>query len=63
VGGYPVLDPGEALKDSDMDGMPDEWEDANGLDKKASSDAKLFSLDKNYTNLEVYLNGLVQNLF
>ena len=63
AGGYPVLDSGEALKDSDMDGMPDEWEEANGLDKKASSDAKLFSLDKNYTNLEVYLNGLVQNLF
>ena len=63
AGGYPVLAQGEALPDTDKDGMPDEWEDANGLDKKSSSDAKLFSLDKNYTNLEVYLNGLVQNLF
>ncbi len=63
VGGYPALDSGTAPLDTDRDGMPDEWEDANGLDKNASADGKLFTLDKNYTNLEVYLNSLVQDLF
>ncbi|MBQ3998990.1 MAG: pectate lyase [Paludibacteraceae bacterium] len=63
VGGYPTLQGGTAPKDTDRDGMPDEWEDANGLDKSASSDGKLYTLDKNYTNLEVYLNSLVQDLF
>ena len=63
VGGYPTLNAGTAPTDTDRDGMPDEWEDANGLDKYASADGKIYTLDKNYTNLEVYLNGLVQNLF
>ena len=63
VGGYPTLNVGTAPKDTDRDGMPDEWEDANGLDKNASADSKNYTLDKNYTNLEVYLNSLVQNLF
>ena len=63
AGGYPVLAAGSTPLDTDRDGMPDDWEDANGLDKNASSDNKLYTLDKNYTNLEVYLNSLVQNLF
>ena len=63
VGGYPVLKTAEAPKDIDRDGMPDEWEDANGLDKNSADDGKLYTLDKNYTNLEIYLNSLVQNLF
>lgn len=63
AGGYPVLAAGSTPLDTDRDGMPDEWEDANGLDKNASSDNKLYTLDKNYTNLEVYLNSLVHNLF
>lgn len=63
AGGYPVLDAGTPLTDTDRDGMPDEWEEANGLDKNASSDGRLYTLDKNYTNLEIYLNSLVQDLF
>ena len=63
VGGYPTLDAGTAPTDTDRDGMPDAWEDANGLDKSSSNDGKTYTLDKNYTNLEVYLNSLVQNLF
>lgn len=63
VGGYPSLNAGTALADSDRDGMPDAWEDANGLNKNASADGKNYTLDQNYTNLEVYLNSLVQNLF
>ena len=63
VGGYPILNSTEAPKDTDRDGMPDEWEIANGLDKGASSDSKLYTLDKKYTNLEVYINGLVRDLY
>ncbi len=63
VGGYPNLDPGSARTDTDRDGMPDEWEDANGLDKNSAADGKLYTLNQDYTNLEVYLNSLVQDLF
>ena len=63
VGGYPTLNSTEPPLDTDRDGMPDEWEDAHGLDKKSSSDNKLYTLDKDFTNLEVYLNSLVQDLF
>jgi hypothetical protein len=63
VGGYPTLNSTEAPKDTDRDGMPDEWEIANGLDQGASSDSKLYTLDKKYTNLEVYINGLVRDLY
>ena len=61
--GYPDLAAGEALTDTDRDGMPDVWEDANGLDKTSSKDGGSYTLDKNYTNLEVYMNSLVQDLF
>ncbi len=63
AGGYPALNPRTALADTDRDGMPDAWEDGNGLNKSASSDAKLYTLDKNYTNLEVYINSLVGDLY
>lgn len=63
AGGYPDLKSGTTPKDTDRDGIPDEWEEEHGLDKNASSDGKAYTLDKNYTNLEVYLNGLVQDLF
>ena len=49
--------------DTDRDGLPDAWEDEHGLDKSASADGKLYTLDDNYTNLEVYLNSLVQDLY
>lgn len=63
VGGYPTLNGGTAPADTDRDGIPDEWEDANGLDKSSFNDAKLYTLNKDYTNLEVYLNSLVQDLY
>ena len=37
--------------------------DANGLDKNNSEDGILMTLDKTYTNLEVYLNSLVADLY
>ena len=45
--------------DSDNDGMPDSWEKDHGLNP-GQADNNLFTLDKNYTNLEVYINLLVQ---
>lgn len=58
VGGWPVLKAGKALKDSDGDGMPDVWESEHGLNPKSASDASAYTLDKDYTNIEVYLNSL-----
>lgn len=60
VGGWPVLKVGKALKDSDGDGMPDVWESKHGLNPHNALDASDYTLDGNYTNVEVYLNGLVQ---
>ena len=56
VGGWPELRGGQALKDADLDGMPDAWERRfspnQGLEMNASDD-----LDGDgYTNLEEYLN-------
>ncbi|WP_318344682.1 pectinesterase family protein [Flagellimonas baculiformis] len=59
VGGWPELKSGEAPKDSDQDGMPDAWEKAKGLDV-GKDDSMSFTLDKEYTNLEVYINSLVE---
>ena len=50
--------------DTDNDGIPDEWEKANGLNLNDASDALTYSLDKKgyYTNIEVYANSLVENI-
>lgn len=50
--------------DTDRDGMPDEWETANGLDLNDANDASLYTVDTNkvYTNVEVYLNQLVEDI-
>jgi len=63
VGGWPVYNSKPALKDSDGDGMPDEWEIKNHLNPNDPSDGNKYTLDKNYTNLEVYLNSLVEHLY
>ena len=50
--------------DTDKDGIPDEWEKANGLNPNDANDALTCSLDKKgyYTNIEVYANSLVENI-
>ncbi|WP_321287379.1 T9SS type A sorting domain-containing protein [uncultured Sunxiuqinia sp.] len=62
VGGWPVLNSTEAPTDTDNDGMPNTWEDSNGLNKTDAGDAKLTTVDGKYPNLEVYLNSLVSNI-
>jgi len=60
VGGWPVLVSLPATVDSDHDGMPDDWETANGLNPKNDSDGSLDIDGDGYTNLEEYLNRLVR---
>jgi hypothetical protein len=48
--------------DTDGDGMPNAFEEAHGLDPHNPSDGNGTDLsDAGYTNLEVYLNGLVED--
>jgi hypothetical protein len=55
VGGWPLLSAGTPVVDSDLDGMPNAWENANGLDPFDSADAAE-NLDGDlYTNIEEYL--------
>ena len=60
INAWPVLKTLPAPKDSDADGMPDDWEKKHGLNPNDANDASTFKLDKNYTNIEVYLNSLVE---
>ncbi len=59
VGGWPTYNSTAAPADTDFDGMPDAWEAANGLNLSIAADRNYYTLDANYTNLEVYLNSLV----
>ena len=52
---------GTAPTDSDHDGMPDSWEESNGLNPNDPADAHgTYLSDAGYTNVEVYINGLYQ---
>lgn len=52
-----------AIKDTDGDGMPDSWETAHGLNPDNASDGNEVSLSREgFTNLEVYLNSLVDSI-
>jgi len=58
VGGWPEYRAGTALKDSDDDGMPDDWEIKNHLNPNDPSDASIDRNGDGYTNIEDYLNGI-----
>ena len=58
MGGYPEYQAWEPYKDSDNDGMPDEWETANGLNPNDASDAVKDCNGDGYTNIEKYINGI-----
>ena len=57
VGGYPEYN-GTPYVDTDGDGMPDEWEKANGLNPNDPSDANKDCTGDGYTNIEKYINGI-----
>ena len=57
VGGWPELKSTAAPKDSDGDGVPDDWERRFGLNPSDPSDANLDKDGDGYTNIEEYLNG------
>jgi hypothetical protein len=58
-GAWPALKSGPAPQDTDQDGMPDAWEKKNNLRPTAAADAAQYTLNKRFTNVEVYLNSLV----
>ncbi|MDB4664984.1 hypothetical protein OAE97_01405 [Verrucomicrobia bacterium] len=58
VGGWPELKSLPAPVDTDDDGMPDEWELANGLNPDDSKDGIEDINNDGYTNVEDYLNSL-----
>ncbi len=59
--GFPALNSLEAPADTDGDGMPDEWETANGLNPNNAEDGPA-TAENGYTNLENYLNSLVAHI-
>lgn len=63
VGGWPTYSQTTAPTDTDGDGMPDEWETSKGLNPNDKSDGAKYNLSASYTNLEVYLNSLVEGTF
>ncbi len=61
AGDYPKYNSDSALLDSDGDGIPDTWEFNHNLNPYDAGDGK--SMTKSgYTNLEIYLNSLVDGL-
>ncbi|MFO7934766.1 MAG: T9SS type A sorting domain-containing protein [Bacteroidales bacterium] len=60
VGGWPALEGSDPPADTDHDGMPDDWEDTMGLNKDDPADRNGDLDGDGYTNLEEYLNELVE---
>ena len=58
---WPTLASAPAPADTDHDGMPDDWETANGLNPNDASDGAATASD-GYTNLEHYLNSIVAGI-
>ncbi|MBS1665253.1 MAG: polysaccharide lyase [Bacteroidetes bacterium] len=59
VGGYPEYK-GTPYVDSDNDGIPDSWEKVHGLNPKDASDAGMIARNGGgYSNIEIYLNSVV----
>lgn len=58
---WPTLTSTTAPIDTDGDGMPDEWETANGLNPNDASDGNQTNAE-GYTNVEVYMNSLVDDI-
>ena len=61
--GYGVLTGGSPATDTDRDGMPDAWEKKYGLDPNDPSDGNDDFDHTGYTNVEKYINGLLDGLY
>ncbi|SEW00738.1 Por secretion system C-terminal sorting domain-containing protein [Chitinophaga sp. YR573] len=61
TGGPGNVSGGVAPTDTDRDGMPDQWELANGLNPANAADGKILNTD-GYTNLEHYINGIMDSV-
>ncbi|MFO0945396.1 MAG: pectate lyase [Planctomycetota bacterium] len=57
VGGWPMLRSEEPRLDTDRDGMPDDWEQRQGLNTQDPGDGNAVQSD-GYTNLEHFINSL-----
>ncbi|MCF2494715.1 pectate lyase family protein [Dyadobacter chenhuakuii] len=57
VGGYPEYK-GTPYKDSDDDGMPDDWEIKYSLNPNDASDAQKDMSGDGYANIEKFINGI-----
>jgi hypothetical protein len=55
---WPTLKTDQPAKDTDQDGIPDNWEISKGLNPTDASDASLFTLDKLISNIELYINSI-----
>ena len=58
---WPMLNSTDAPTDTDNDGIPDEWETANGLNPNSAADGNTLNAE-GYTMLEVYMNSLVADI-
>jgi hypothetical protein len=58
---WPNLQTAPKEKDTDNDGIPNSWEIAKGLDPENANDALYFTIIKGYSNLEVYINSIVND--
>jgi len=61
INAWPTLKSLLAPTDSDKDGIPDSWERNNKLNPNDGADATKFSLHSFYSNIEVYINSLMQS--
>jgi hypothetical protein len=59
VGGWPTLKSQKTPLDTDQDGMPDAWEMKHKLNPTNPNDRNGDLDNDGYTNLEEYLNSLV----
>jgi hypothetical protein len=61
--GYGTLAGGTAPIDTDQDGMPDAWETKYGLNPNSAADATGDFDNTGYTNIEKYINSLIDGLY
>lgn len=63
VGGWPTYQSTKPQADTDLDGMPDSWETAHNLNPSDPNDRNGTEVAYPYTNLEAYLNEIVQSCY